>query len=112
MPQVTATARWAAAQRARESQRPDRLFSDPFASHLAGPEGALALELSEKANTRHAETAAYIAIRVKFLDDFAMTLASEGVRQVVIPAAGMDARAFRMECWREQPSTKSITRTS
>jgi methyltransferase (TIGR00027 family) len=96
VPGVTTTARWAAAQRARESQRPDCLFSDLLASSLAGQEGTTALELSEKVNPRHAETAAYIAIRVKFLDDFMVQLASEDIRQVVLLAAGMDARAFRL----------------
>jgi methyltransferase (TIGR00027 family) len=96
MPHITTTARWAAAQRARESQRSDRLFSDPLALPLAGQEGVTALELSEKVNPRHEETAANIAIRVKFLDDFVMKLVSENIRQVVMPAAGMDARAFRL----------------
>ena len=100
MPQITTTARWAAAQRARESQRSDRLFSDPLAFPLAGQEGVTALELSEKVNPRHEETAANIAIRVKFLDDFVMKLVSENIRQVVMPAAGMDARAFRL-AWPE-----------
>jgi methyltransferase (TIGR00027 family) len=100
MPQITTTARWAAAQRARESQRSDRLFSDPLAFPLAGQEGVTALELSEKVNPRHEETAANIAIRVKFLDDFVMNLVSENIRQVVMPAAGMDARAFRL-AWPE-----------
>src|SRR5215469_1021804 len=36
MPSVIETARWAAAQRARESERSDRLFSDPLAAALAG----------------------------------------------------------------------------
>jgi methyltransferase (TIGR00027 family) len=96
MPQITTTARWVAAQRARESERADCLFCDPWASRLAGREGNQALELSEKVNPRHQETAAYIAIRVRFLDDFALRLASEGIRQVVLLAAGMDARAFRL----------------
>lgn len=96
MPDVTTTARWAAAQRARESQRPDRLFWDPFAAALAGEEGRMALAYSEKVNPRE-ETSAYIAIRVKFLDDFILRLVSEGMRQIVIPAAGLDARAFRLD---------------
>jgi methyltransferase (TIGR00027 family) len=107
VPEVIATARWAAAQRARESQRPDCLFSDLLASPLAGPEGATALELSEKVNPRHVDTAAYIAIRVKFLDDFVVRLASEGIRQVVLLAAGMDARAFRLD-WPAETSVYEL----
>jgi methyltransferase (TIGR00027 family) len=97
MPRVTQTARWAAAQRARESQRVDRLFSDPLAAVLTGDEGFKALEISEKLNPRHEDTAAYMAIRVNFLDDFILRLVSEGIRQVVLLGAGMDARAFRLE---------------
>jgi methyltransferase (TIGR00027 family) len=97
MPPVTTTAKWAAAQRARESRRLDRLFFDPFASALAGEEGRTALEISERVNPRSEDTAAYIAIRVRFLDDLVLRLASEGIRQIVVPAAGMDARAFRLD---------------
>jgi len=95
---VTITSRWAAALRARESQRPDGLFKDDLASVLAGPEGTLALEAWEKANPRRYEEGAnFVAIRVKFFDDLAQRLIAKGVRQVVIPAAGMDARAFRLD---------------
>jgi len=52
MPPVIQTARWAAAQRARESERQDRLFFDPLAAALAGEEGRAALQLSEKYNPR------------------------------------------------------------
>jgi methyltransferase (TIGR00027 family) len=97
MPPVTQTARWAAAQRARESERVDRLFADPLAAVLAGDEGFRALEISEKLNPRHEQTAAYIAVRVRFLDDFLLRMVSEGHRQVVLLGAGMDARAFRLE---------------
>lgn len=96
VPPVAFTSRWTAAQRARESQRADRLFEDRLASALAGPEGAFALETSEKTNPRHEYTANFLAIRVRFLDDLALKLASEGIQQIVIPAAGMDARAFRL----------------
>lgn len=96
MPAVAFTSRWTAAIRARESQRADRLFEDKFATALAGPEGAFGLEASEKSNPRHEYTANFIAIRVRFLDDLALNLVSEGIRQIVIPAAGMDARAFRL----------------
>lgn len=96
MPSVVQTARWAAAQRARESERTDRLFVDPWASALSGPEGLGALELSEKYNPRHEDTANYIAIRTRFFDDVARNATADGIRQVVLPAAGMDARAYRM----------------
>src|SRR5215469_2336181 len=96
MPSIIETARWAAAQRAKESERSDRLFFDPFAGILAGAEGLAALRLSEQHNPRHEETANYISIRIRFFDDIAQEGAAQGLRQVVMPAAGMDARAYRL----------------
>lgn len=43
-----------------------------------------------------ANVGAYVAIRTRFFDDFALRTLQTGVRQVVILAAGMDARAFRL----------------
>jgi len=96
VPSIIETARWAAAQRVRESERPDRLFSDPLARALAGEEGMAALQLSEKYNPRHEDTAKYIAIRIRFFDEVAQQTAAAGLNQVVLLAAGMDARAYRL----------------
>ena len=96
MPEVVQSARWVAAQRVRESERTDRLFFDPLAPALSGEEGMAALQLSEKYNPRHEETANYIAIRTRFFDDVAQHDATAGARQIVLPAAGMDARAYRI----------------
>lgn len=41
-----------------------------------------------------------LAIRTRFLDDLAQRAADDGIRQVVVLAAGMDARAFRL-AWPE-----------
>lgn len=93
------TARWAAAQRARESQRPDRLFHDPLATALAGPEGAEMLRLSEVTNPRAKQTAEYMVVRTRFVDDFLLRSMNEpGLprTQVVMLAAGMDSRAYRL----------------
>jgi len=95
MPSIIDTARWAAAQRARESERPDRLFFDPFARALAGEEGMAALQLSERHNPSHEDTAKYISIRIRCFDDAVKHFAATGIRQVVLLAAGMDARAYR-----------------
>ena len=93
------TARWAAAQRARESQRPDRLFDDPLATALAGPEGAEMLRLSEVTNPRARQTAEYMVVRTRFVDDFllrAVDSSDSPRKQVVMLAAGMDTRAYRL----------------
>ena len=96
MTAVVGSARWVAAQRARESERTDRLFFDPLAPVLSGQEGMAALKLSEKYNPRYEDTANYIALRTRFFDDVAQSEGTLGIRQIVLPAAGMDARAYRI----------------
>lgn len=96
MDPVGFTSRLTAAARARESERPDHLFNDEFAAALAGPEGFafldrhwVALEGTPRPN---------FEVRTRFFDDF--LLAATGtrtIRQVVLVAAGLDTRAFRLE---------------
>lgn len=97
---VARTARWTAAERARESARPDRLFDDPLAEILAGEQGrALAASMAEEEGGENP----WFAIRTRFYDD-AITDAVTGrrsVAQVVSVAAGMDTRAFRLALPRE-----------
>jgi methyltransferase (TIGR00027 family) len=95
MHSIMTTARWTAAQRARESERADRLFHDPLARLLAGEEGIAMLERSEQVS-QVAAAGPYFAIRTRFFDDFVQRGVDQGARQVVILAAGMDARAFRL----------------
>ena len=91
------TARWMAAARARESERADRLFDDPLAAALAGPEGFAWLERMEAA-ARSDSPGLYPVIRTRFFDDFLLDSCKRlGVRQVVLPAAGLDTRAFRLD---------------
>jgi methyltransferase (TIGR00027 family) len=93
---VAPTSRWMAAARARESERADRLFCDPLAAALAGPEGFAWLERMEAA-ARSDGPGLYPVIRTRFFDDFLLDSCSRlGVRQVVLAAAGLDTRAFRL----------------
>lgn len=92
---VATTARWTAAHRARETQRPDRLFDDPLAELLAGQDGMAMLARAED-HPHHALMAAYLAIRTRFLDEAVLRAGEEGIVQVVMPAAGMDARSVRL----------------
>jgi methyltransferase (TIGR00027 family) len=89
---IAQTARWTAAIRAKESAREDRLFDDPFAATLAGEEGI------EQLNRVDAGDNPFVLIRTRFFDDF-LTRANRngGIGQVVIVAAGMDTRAFRLD---------------
>jgi methyltransferase (TIGR00027 family) len=82
---VAQTSRLTAALRARESARPDRLFNDPFAARLAGPTG-------EDLLADFGDNAA-IAVRTHYYDD---KITNTAPRQLVILAAGMDSRAYRL----------------
>jgi methyltransferase (TIGR00027 family) len=91
---VASTGLLVAAIRARESTREDRLFADPFAAKLAGEAGR---QLLAKAIAETGEqTTAQIIVRTRFWDE-ALLRAAHNAKQVVILAAGMDARAYRLD---------------
>lgn len=82
-----------AAERARESARPDRLFYDPLAGRLAGAEGVELMARMEDGLPANPT----LSIRTRFFDDvLTRALTDHPIGQVVILAAGMDTRAFRM----------------
>jgi methyltransferase (TIGR00027 family) len=86
------TARWTAGVRARESARADRLFEDPWAEALVGKEGA------EWLAQRPEDSTIPMAIRTRFFDDFLLDVSRRhAIRQVVLMAAGLDTRAFRLD---------------
>ncbi|MEY9849367.1 class I SAM-dependent methyltransferase [Streptacidiphilus sp. MAP5-3] len=90
---VSYTAQWMAAARAQESEREDALFVDRLARDLAAPKG---FELIER--YAGGGLLPFISIRTKYLDDAITTVLAEGdIQQVVLIAAGMDARAFRLD---------------
>jgi methyltransferase (TIGR00027 family) len=90
---VAETARWTAASRARESDRPDRLFNDPWAGLLAGPQGR-ALLAHFHTSRAAADGNPFLPIRTRWFDDH---LSSTPCRQIVGFGAGMDTRAFRLD---------------
>ena len=89
------TAHWTAAVRALESKREDRLLNDPWAAALAGEQGALWI-------AQHPEESTIpIVLRTRFFDDFLQRVtAQHSIRQIVLMAAGLDTRAFRLH-WPE-----------
>ena len=90
---VASTGLLVAAIRARESTREDRLFTDPYADRLAGDAGRALLEAAiAEAGER---TTIQIVVRTRFWDE-ALLRAVAVARQVVIIAAGLDARAYRL----------------
>lgn len=85
------TAYWTASVRAKESERPDGLFHDPWAMALAGEVG-----LSWMAG-KTPESVIPIVLRTRFFDDFLQHVTNDlGIRQVVLLAAGLDTRAYRL----------------
>ena len=90
---VPSTAHWMAAARAVETERGDgSLFRDPLARRLAGPKGFALLD-----RYKGGGLVDFVAIRTRYLDD-CIRFALEGtqIRQVVLIAAGLDTRAYRM----------------
>ena len=84
---------WIAAVRARETERPDRLFADPWARDLAGERGFTVMAASERASGRENT---FIPVRVRWFDDLVVSAAAQA-RQVVLLGAGLDTRAFRLD---------------
>lgn len=96
---VGLTSRWVAASRALESESPDPLYQDPFARALAGDAGFEMLHAMRAVGGVPGFTGPdpYLTIRTKFLDDALVeAVRNLGLTQVVMLAAGMDARAFRL----------------
>src|SRR5438067_11739580 len=89
---ISDTARWVAVYRARETERPDAAFRDPFARRLAGERGeqiARAMPMAEEAAW------SFIA-RTHLFDRFIVRAVEGGADLVVNLAAGLDARPYRM----------------
>ncbi|MET0704339.1 MAG: class I SAM-dependent methyltransferase [Mycobacterium sp.] len=102
---VGATALTVAAARATETESAQPLFRDPYARVFldAAGEGtwnmfdrlAVAGVDSELAGRMQA-LQDFFASRTAFIDDFFVAATDAGIRQVVILAAGLDARAWRL----------------
>ena len=91
---LPATARLTAAGRAVESRRADRLFEDPLAEALAGEEGFALMERWRLPGAPRENPT--IGPRTRFYDDLVVDAVANGLGQVVLIAAGMDTRAFRL----------------
>jgi len=89
---ISDTARWAAVYRARETERPDALFRDPWAQRLAGERG----EQIAAAFPFHNKHSWSWVTRTYLFDRFITEQLAQGVDTVVNLAAGLDARPYRM----------------
>ncbi|WP_409184393.1 SAM-dependent methyltransferase [Amycolatopsis sp. VS8301801F10] len=91
LPAVGKTAVGVAGLRAVESGRADRLFEDPYAGAFFHA-GRAIFEGRENHRKLGMVFAQQVAIRTRFFDDFV-----SGGTQTVLLAAGLDARAFRLD---------------
>jgi methyltransferase (TIGR00027 family) len=89
---VSDTARWVAYFRARETQRPDALFRDPYAERLAGEHG---FQIANTLPDGNKHEWAWVA-RTYLFDQFLSRAIQDGADLVVNLAAGLDARPYRM----------------
>ncbi len=90
---VSDTARWVAYFRARETQRENALFRDPFAERLAGEQG---FQIANTLADGNKHEWALVA-RTYLFDQFIARAIHDGADLVLNLAAGLDARPYRME---------------
>jgi methyltransferase (TIGR00027 family) len=90
---VSDTARWVAYYRARETERPNAVFRDPFARRLAGERGE---QIAKSLPSADRSDWAWVA-RTYLFDQYIMQEVKQGVDVVINLAAGLDARPYRIE---------------
>lgn len=90
---VSDTALWVAIYRAMESERPDRLFNDPYARRLGGERG----EAIVQSLPNGAATAWPLVVRTAVMDEIVMRCVRGGAATVLNLAAGLDARPWRLD---------------
>jgi methyltransferase (TIGR00027 family) len=89
---ISDTARWAAVFRARETERADAIFRDPYAERLAGKMG---VDIANTLPEGNSHAWAWVA-RTYLFDQFITQEIEQGTDMVVNLAAGLDARPYRM----------------
>jgi methyltransferase (TIGR00027 family) len=99
---VSDTALGAAEMRAEETLRSDRLIEDPYAAAFVAAAPPLFPDVPAFADD--ADLAALVeagitgvAVRTRFFDDYLEEACAAGCQQVVLLAAGLDTRAFRLD---------------
>jgi methyltransferase (TIGR00027 family) len=104
---VGATATMVAAGRAMVTKAPDGLIDDPFADPLVRAvgvdfftkmlDGELELESVENFSADRMQAMIHgMGVRTKYFDEYFARATDNGVRQAVILASGLDARAYRL----------------
>lgn len=110
---VGLTALAVAAGRAMETHRDGGLVSDPYAEafvQAAAPpiHVPTRLDAAERDPDMPWESmASYMGVRSRYFDDYFATVSTAGVSQMVLLAAGLDTRAFRLN-WPEQTTVYEL----
>src|SRR6201996_765393 len=102
---VGSTALFVATARALEAQKPNPLVVDPYAEVFCRAVGGDAADILDGKIPDHQLKTAdfgenfvnFQAARTKYFDDYFRRAADSGVRQVVVLAAGLDSRAYRLD---------------
>lgn len=102
---VGSTALFVATARALEAQKPEPLAADPYAEIFCRAVGGSAADVLDGKDPDHALKSADFGVhfvnfqgaRTKYFDEYFRRAADAGVRQVVILAAGLDSRAYRLD---------------
>jgi methyltransferase (TIGR00027 family) len=90
---ISDTALWVAVYRARESERSDAVFSDPYARKLAGERG----EQIAQAQTFSAKHTWSFVARTWLIDHFVNQEVAAGADAVLNLACGLDSRPYRLD---------------
>ncbi|MGZ4510955.1 MAG: class I SAM-dependent methyltransferase [Mycobacterium sp.] len=102
---VGSTALFVAMARALEAQKPDPLAVDPYAEVFCRAVGGPAADVLAGKDPGHQLKTAdfgehfvnFQGARTKYFDEYFRKAADAGVRQVVVLAAGLDSRAYRLD---------------
>jgi methyltransferase (TIGR00027 family) len=114
---VGATALRVATARALEAQKPDPLAVDPFAEVFCRAVGGNAADVLDGNAPEHRlktpdwgqHFVNFQGARTRYFDDYFRRAADAGVRQVVILAAGLDSRAYRLT-WPDETTIFELDR--
>jgi methyltransferase (TIGR00027 family) len=100
---VGSTALFVAAARALEARKPDPVVVDRYAKVFCRAAGGDWADVIDGGTTDHPLTTEFgkyfvdfQAVRTRYFDTYFETAAAAGVRQIVILAAGLDSRAYRL----------------
>jgi methyltransferase (TIGR00027 family) len=101
---VGSTALFVAAARALEAQKRDPAAVDPYAEVFCRAVGGFWADLLDGTASEHPLTTEFgndfvnfQGVRTRYFDTYFRAAAADGVRQVVLLAAGLDSRAYRLD---------------